>query len=32
MTIIEGEIFFDRSETDIAANWVIDPDGEKETP
>jgi len=32
MTIIEGEVFFDRSETDVAANWVIDPDGEKERP
>jgi imidazolonepropionase-like amidohydrolase len=32
MTIIEGEIFFDRSETDIAANWVIESDGGKETP
>ena len=31
MTIIEGEIFFDRSVTDVAANWVIDPDGGKET-
>ncbi len=27
MTIIEGEIYFDRSETDVAATWVIDPDG-----
>lgn len=32
MTIIEGEVFFDRSETDIAANWVIESDGGKETP
>jgi imidazolonepropionase-like amidohydrolase len=32
MTIIEGEVFFDRSETDIAANWVLDPDSGKETP
>lgn len=32
MTIIEGEIFFDRSETDVAATWVIDPEGEKERP
>lgn len=30
MTIIEGEVFFDRSETDIAANWVLDPDGGEE--
>jgi imidazolonepropionase-like amidohydrolase len=30
MTIIEGEIFFDRSETDIAADWVLDPDSEEE--
>jgi len=27
MTIIEGEIYFDRSATDVAADWVIDPDG-----
>ncbi len=27
MTIIDGEIYFDRSETDVAATWVIDPDG-----
>jgi imidazolonepropionase-like amidohydrolase len=32
MTIIEGEIFFDRSETDVAANWVIEPDSGKGTP
>lgn len=32
MTIIEGEVFFDRSETDVAANWVIESDGGKETP
>jgi len=32
MTIIEGEIYFDRSETDVAATWVLDPDGGKETP
>jgi imidazolonepropionase-like amidohydrolase len=32
MTIIEGEIYFDRSETDIAADWVLDPEGGKETP
>lgn len=32
MTIIEGEIFFDRSQTDVAANWVLDSDSGKETP
>lgn len=32
MTIIEGEIYFDRSATDVAATWVLDPDGGKETP
>ena len=32
MTIIEGEVFFDRSEVDTAANWVLDPDGGRETP
>ncbi len=30
MTIIEGEIYFDRSETDTAATWVIDPDSGEE--
>ena len=24
MTIIEGEVFFDRSETDVAADWVLE--------
>ena len=32
MTIIEGEIYFDRSESDVAASWVIDPDGGQEKP
>jgi len=32
MTIIEGEVYFDRSETDVAATWVIDPDSGKGTP
>jgi imidazolonepropionase-like amidohydrolase len=32
MTIIEGEVFFDRSQTDVAATWVLDPDGGKELP
>jgi len=27
MTIIEGEVYFDRSETDVAADWVLDPEG-----
>jgi imidazolonepropionase-like amidohydrolase len=27
MTIIEGEVYFDRSETDVAATWVLDPEG-----
>ncbi len=31
MTIIEGEIFFDRSEADVAADWVLDPEGEEES-
>lgn len=30
MTIIEGEVYFDRSQTDIAADWVLDPDGTEE--
>lgn len=30
MTIIEGEIYFDRNQTDIAADWVLDPEGEGE--
>ncbi len=30
MTIIDGEIYFDRSETDVAAGWVIDPDGSQD--
>ena len=32
MTIIEGEVFFDRSQTDVAANWVLDPEGGEERP
>jgi imidazolonepropionase-like amidohydrolase len=32
MTIIEGEIFFDRSQTDVAATWVLDPESGKEAP
>ena len=32
MTIIEGEVFFDRSETDVAATWVLESDSGKETP
>jgi imidazolonepropionase-like amidohydrolase len=32
MTIIEGEVFFDRSQTDIAATWILDPEGGEETP
>lgn len=31
MTIIEGEVFFDRSETDVAADWVLDSKGEEES-
>jgi imidazolonepropionase-like amidohydrolase len=31
MTIIEGEIYFDRSETDVAADWVLAPEGGEET-
>ena len=30
MTIIEGEIFFDRSETDIAADWVLETESKEE--
>ncbi|MGW8266008.1 MAG: amidohydrolase family protein [Longimicrobiales bacterium] len=30
MTIIEGEIYFDRGQTDIAADWVLDAEGEGE--
>jgi len=32
MTIIEGEVFFDRSETDVASGWVLESDSGKETP
>jgi imidazolonepropionase-like amidohydrolase len=32
MTIIEGEVYFDRAETDVAANWVFDSEGGEETP
>jgi imidazolonepropionase-like amidohydrolase len=32
MTIIEGEVFFDRSETDVAADWVLEPEGGEERP
>ncbi|MGD2123919.1 MAG: amidohydrolase family protein [Gemmatimonadota bacterium] len=32
MTIIEGEVFFDRSETDVAADWVFDSEGGEDTP
>ncbi len=32
MTIIEGEVYFDRSETDVAADWVFDSEGEEGTP
>jgi imidazolonepropionase-like amidohydrolase len=31
MTIIEGEVFFDRSETDVAAEWVLDSEGKEES-
>jgi imidazolonepropionase-like amidohydrolase len=27
MTIIEGEVYFDRSQTDVAADWVLDANG-----
>jgi len=30
MTIIEGEVYFDRSETDVAATWVLDPESGEE--
>lgn len=32
MTIIEGEIFFDRSQTDVLATWTLEPEGGKERP
>jgi hypothetical protein len=32
MTIIEGEVYFDRSQTDVAANWVLDANGGEERP
>jgi imidazolonepropionase-like amidohydrolase len=31
MTIIEGEVYFDRSESDVAATWVLDPESESES-
>ena len=30
MTIIEGEVFFDRSETDIAADWILETESKEE--
>ena len=30
MTIIEGEVYFDRSEADVAADWVLDSDSDEE--
>ncbi len=30
MTIIEGEVYFDRSQTDVAADWVVDDNGGEE--
>jgi len=33
MTIIEGVVYFDRSQVDIAADWPIDPDsGDRNQP
>ncbi len=32
MTIIEGEVFFDRSQTDVAATWVMDDESGTEAP
>ncbi len=32
MTIIEGEVFFDRSATDVLATWTLDPKGGEERP
>jgi hypothetical protein len=32
MTIIEGEIFFDRSQTDVLATWTQEPEGGEERP
>jgi len=32
MTIIEGEVFFDRSEADVAADWTLDSEGGEEAP
>jgi len=30
MTIIEGEVYFDRSQTDVAADWVVEDNGGEE--
>ncbi len=30
MTIIEGEVYFDRSRTDLAADWVLESEGTEE--
>jgi imidazolonepropionase-like amidohydrolase len=32
MTIIEGEVFFDRSQTDVLATWTKEPEGGEERP
>ena len=29
MTIIEGEVYFDRSEADVAADWVLEFESEE---
>jgi len=31
MTIIEGEVYFDRSQTDVAADWVLESEGQEES-
>jgi hypothetical protein len=32
MTIIEGEVFFDRNETDLAADWILESEGDEKSP
>jgi imidazolonepropionase-like amidohydrolase len=32
MTIIEGEVFFDRSQTNVLATWTQEPEGGEERP
>jgi imidazolonepropionase-like amidohydrolase len=32
MTIIEGQVYFDRSQADVAEDWVLESEGGEETP